>query len=137
MRTLSLVGVDYGPDVPLDAALTEVDQRLAGIPAQLRGKDEVVESVAEGLAGLGSQAVASAEQMAAVRSQMIEASQRLDEFRTLGEEALTLVASTSTTVEEQTGRARWLLALAAGVMAVVSSVPLVIGWVVVTGDRTR
>lgn len=44
MRTLSLVGVDYDPDVPLDESLTGLERSLRPIPDQLRDQ---VASLAE------------------------------------------------------------------------------------------
>ncbi len=45
MRTLSLVGVDYDPDVPLDESLASLEESLRPIPSQLRAQVEALEAV--------------------------------------------------------------------------------------------
>lgn len=45
MRTLSLVGVDYDPDVPLDESLAGLEASLRPIPEQLRGQVAALEEV--------------------------------------------------------------------------------------------
>lgn len=45
MRTLSLVGVDYDPEVPLDESLAGLEQSLRPIPEQLRNQVEALEEV--------------------------------------------------------------------------------------------
>ncbi len=130
MRTLTLVGVDYDPDVPLDQALAEVDRRLAEIPRRLRGRDRVIGGVADGLAGLGTQALTSSEQVAAIRAQMADAARRLESFHGLGDETLALVASTTATLETQAARAQAVLVVAVTLILLVLSVPVVFGWAV-------
>lgn len=45
MRTLSLVGVDYDPEVPLDESLAGLEQSLRPIPEQLRDQVAALEEV--------------------------------------------------------------------------------------------
>jgi methyl-accepting chemotaxis protein len=45
MRTLSLVGVDYDPDAPLDESLASLEESLRPIPEQLRGQVDALEDV--------------------------------------------------------------------------------------------
>lgn len=45
MRTLSLVGVDYDPEVPLDESLASLEESLMPIPGQLRDQVAALEEV--------------------------------------------------------------------------------------------
>lgn len=45
MRALSLVGVDYDPEIPLDESLTELDESLRPVPDQLRDQVELLSEV--------------------------------------------------------------------------------------------
>ena len=45
MRTLSLVGVDYDPEVPLDESLASLEESLRPIPGQLRDQVTALEEV--------------------------------------------------------------------------------------------
>lgn len=45
MRTLSLVGVDYDPEAPLDESLASLEESLRPIPEQLRAQVEALEGV--------------------------------------------------------------------------------------------
>ncbi|HEX6220978.1 MAG TPA: hypothetical protein VF115_07775 [Acidimicrobiia bacterium] len=45
MRTLSLVGVDYDPEAPLDESLASLEESLRPIPDQLRAQVEDLEGV--------------------------------------------------------------------------------------------
>lgn len=52
MRALSLVGVDYDPESPLDQALTDLETSLAPIPGQIRAQSELLREVEGDLAGI-------------------------------------------------------------------------------------
>jgi chromosome segregation ATPase len=52
MRALSLVGVDYDPESPLDEALTDLETSLAPIPGQIRAQSELLREVDGDLAGI-------------------------------------------------------------------------------------
>ncbi len=45
MRALSLVGVDYDPDVPLDESLADLESSLAPLPDQIRDQVALLEDV--------------------------------------------------------------------------------------------
>ncbi|MGD2042528.1 MAG: hypothetical protein PVJ28_02695 [Acidimicrobiia bacterium] len=45
MRALSLVGVDYDPEIPLDESLTQLENSLRPIPGQLRDQVELLTEV--------------------------------------------------------------------------------------------
>ena len=59
MRALSLVGVDYDPEVPLDQSLTGIEQTLEPLPEQLRAQQEALEGLSASMstmaASLGDQ----------------------------------------------------------------------------------
>jgi uncharacterized phage infection (PIP) family protein YhgE len=52
MRALSLVGVDYDPESPLDQALTDLETSLAPIPDQIREQSELLREIDDDLSGI-------------------------------------------------------------------------------------
>lgn len=45
MRALSLVGVDYDPEVPLDQSLADMEESLTPVPGQIRAQVDLLEDV--------------------------------------------------------------------------------------------
>lgn len=73
MRTLSLVGVDYDPEVPLDEALADLEASLAPIPGQMREQVELMGAVQDDLAQISADAGRLAAVLLQARIDMMEA----------------------------------------------------------------
>lgn len=56
MRALSLFGVDYDPDEPLDEALIDLQLSLTPIPGQIRGQAEVLGTLQTDIGRIGGDA---------------------------------------------------------------------------------
>ncbi len=82
LSALSVVGVDYDPEVPLDEALTELQDSLEGLPEQLITEGEQLDSLAEETAGLPDEVAALGTAVGDLADQVGSAQTLLDEVQT-------------------------------------------------------
>ena len=67
LGALSFVGVPYNPEVPMDEALVEVDQRIADLAPRLRAQGERLAAVAVGVEEFGLTTAGLGEDLQALR----------------------------------------------------------------------
>lgn len=73
MRTLSLVGVDYDPDAPLDESLASLEESLRPIPGQLREQVAALEGVQTDIDAIALDAGSLAATLLEARIEMAQA----------------------------------------------------------------
>jgi hypothetical protein len=73
MRALSLVGVDYDPEVPLDESLTRLEQSLSPVPGQLREQVDLIDAAREDMGQISTDAGSLAAVLLEVRIDMLDA----------------------------------------------------------------
>lgn len=135
MRALSLFGVDYNPAEPLDEALLRVDSELAALPAELRSQTEELDAVVAGIDGFGAETLNMAADVAVIRARLLESSLAMTKLSGRAGQTAGMVDDLTNQFTGQLELARWLLVLFGGSLLVAQSVPLVIGWLVVTGRQ--
>lgn len=134
MRALSFVGVDYDREVPLDEALTALDQRLAEIPADLRGQEPVLDSVANSLSQFGGDTLTIGDELAGIRARLTESEVLLDEYTAAAGEASVLLTELRDEIEWQGRTGRWLVVLLSVAVAMTQTLPVAVGWRVLTSE---
>jgi hypothetical protein len=87
LSALSVVGVDYNPEVPLDEALTELEDSLEGLPEELISEGEELNSLAEGTGGLPEEVADLGAAVGDLATQVDSAQTLLDEVQTSASEA--------------------------------------------------
>jgi hypothetical protein len=134
MRALSFVGVDYDREVPLDDALTTLDQRLAAIPEDLRGQEQVLGAVADQLSDFGGDTLVIGDELAGIRARLTESDVLLDEYTSAAAEATTLLEELRQEIEWQGRTGRWIIVLLALAVAMTQTLPIAIGWRVLSAE---
>lgn len=88
LLSLSFLGVEYAPEVPLNSALTGLEQSLSPLPDQLRNEGELLGSLAIDTAMLSGQAselgdavVALAEDLAGTESLLVDVGRSAEAIR--------------------------------------------------------
>lgn len=82
MRTLSVLGVDYRPQVPLDDALRDVETQLEGLPESIRGQGEKLEALADEIRTTGADAELLTGRIDAIAQNLDDARATLDDYQT-------------------------------------------------------
>lgn len=128
LRALSLLGVDYDPEVPLDQAVAELEARLAELPTDLRTQATVVDEVAGGLSELGGDALTLAEDQARLRGRLLEAGDALAGARASVAEAREVVTGLEGDLAWQVRLGQVVAVGLGSVLAVAQTIPLALGW---------
>lgn len=134
LRALSLVGVDYDPEVPLDQAVDELETRLAELPPELRGQAVVVEDIAAGLSDLGTDALTLAEDQARLRARLLEAGDALGATRRSASQAEEVVAGLRQDLRRQVVLGQAVAVGLGLVVAAGQTLPLIVGWWLLRGS---
>lgn len=127
LSALSLIGVDYDPDVPLDEALESLEQSLAPLPGEIRQQAELLEEATADIAEISESSSSLAANLLEIRIELLEAEG--------------VVAGAAVNVEEVSSRFEtladdfdtyrtwlpWLVAAAAVALAAVGAGLLLIG----------
>jgi hypothetical protein len=127
MRALSLVGVDYDPDVPLDEALAVVEESLRPIPDQLREQVVLLETVQSDLEQIGLDAGALAAVLLEARIDMMATERALASAAESAALAVERVSAIESEIETYDFIFRLLALAAAFAFAAGASGPLLLG----------
>jgi methyl-accepting chemotaxis protein len=127
MRALSLVGVNYDPEVPLDVSLTDLEESLRPIPEQLRSQIALLESVQGDVDQIASEAGAHAAVLLEARIDMMEAERVLESTSANVDAAVEGIASLEADIETYDTLARVVVIAATLTLLAVAFTPLVIG----------
>lgn len=117
LRALRLLGVDYDPVVPLDEALTDMEQSLAPIPGKLRDQAVLLEAVRSHLADMTTEAGALAGDLLEVRLGLAEAGRVLAEASRNAERAAAAADDLESNLPAYARLAQWLAVAAAAALA--------------------
>lgn len=79
LSALSLVGVDYDPEVPLDEALQELEESLSPLPGEIRDQVALLEEVTGDLADISQSSSSLAANLLEIRIDLLEAESVIDE----------------------------------------------------------
>jgi methyl-accepting chemotaxis protein len=128
MRALSLVGVDYDPEVPLDQSLTGIEQTLEPLPEQLRAQQEALEGLSASMSTMAASLGDLSSQVSDLGDGLSEASGLIDEYRASVGEVSEVVEAARSSLATQLQWARALLVLLCVTAAVSLTAPALWGW---------
>lgn len=80
MRTLSVLGVDYQPQVPLDEAFRDVQTQLDGLPESLSTQGENLQSLVEEMRTTGAETELLSDQIDTIERNLAETQLTLDDY---------------------------------------------------------
>lgn len=127
LRALTLVGVDYDPDVPLDEALEDLQASLAPMPEEIRSQAELVGVAAGDLSRIAQDARTLAAGLLDIRVELIRAEQLVAIASRDVEQAAASFRALAVDVETYGTWAPWLPVAAAIAIGAGSSGVLLIG----------
>ena len=127
MRALSLVGVDYDPEVPLDEALADLEESLAALPEQIRQQSALVGDVQTDLDQIAEDGRELSAVLLEARLEMVEAERVLRSARTNAEAAASSVEAIEQEVTTYDLLARVVAVAAAVALLAASAAPLLVG----------
>ncbi|MGH8875661.1 MAG: hypothetical protein ACRDVM_10485 [Acidimicrobiia bacterium] len=133
MRALSLVGVDYQAEVPLDDALVEVRDRLGEIPDRLRAQAEPLARAGADLVGLADSAEAVSDELTDLHVRLLDAGLLLERYSLAADRAEDVLETVRSQVLAQARLAKLLVAGLGVVLALGQTVPLAAGWWLLRG----
>jgi hypothetical protein len=127
MRALSLVGVSYDPEVPLDESLSELEQSLAPLPDQIRDQVELLVGVREDLIQMSEDGEDLAVILEQTRSDMMAAEATLTSAAESSARAADEVAAIAADIDTYDTLARLIAMAAAIALAAGAIAPLLLG----------
>jgi hypothetical protein len=127
MRALSLVGVSYDPEVPLDETVLGVAESLAPLPERLRDQRRLLERAADELVAFSVTTDGLAGDIGVLRGRLDESAMLLEGYGKAVADASVLLAELRADLAVQGQVVRVLLVAAGLAGAGVSTFPLVVG----------
>jgi hypothetical protein len=127
MRALSLVGVTYDPELPLDQAVLGVAESLAPLPERLRDQRPLLERAADELVAFSVTTEELAGDIGVLRMRLDESVALLDGYGDAAADAAGLLADLRSDLAVQGQLVRILLVVAGLAGAGVSTLPLAVG----------
>lgn len=127
MRALSLVGVDYDPDVPLDEALTDLQTSLEPLPRGVRAQADLLGEVAGDVTSIAGDAGELSATLLGIRLRLLEAETVADDAVAHIDEAATAFRILSNELGTYRGWAPWVAVVAAIALGSTSTGLLLVG----------
>jgi len=127
MRALSLVGVDYDPESPLDEALTDLETSLSPIPGQIRTQSELLRAVEADLAGIAEDGRRLSAVLLETRLEMEDARRVLTSASANAEAAVERIGEIESEIATYDALGRATAVAAAVALLVAASTPLLVG----------
>ena len=127
MRALSLVGVDYDPEIPLDESLGQLEESLRPLPDQLRDQVELLGEVQTDIQQIVTDAGALSATLLQTRFDLMEAETVLESASENAIAAAASVDSIRSEVKAYDTLARVVVVAVTVALLAASSAPLVIG----------
>jgi hypothetical protein len=127
MRTLSLVGVDYDPEVPLDESLAELEESLRPIPDQLRDQVALLTEVRSDIEQIVTDAASLSAVLLETRIDLMEARVVLESASDNAAAAVVRVAEIRSEVATYDTLARVMVVSVTVALLAAASAPFMIG----------
>lgn len=128
MRTLSLVGVDYDPEIPLDESLEQLEDSLRPLPDQLRDQVVLLGEVQDDIEQIASDADSLAAILLQARIDLTEVEEILESAAVNAADAAGTVEEIRSDVATYDTLARIVVVAVTVALLAASSAPLVIGF---------
>lgn len=128
MRALSLVGVDYNPDIPLDESLAQLEGSLRPLPNQLRDQVTLLNEIQDDVEQIATEAESLATVLQDARSDLSEVEGILRSASANADDAATTVAEIQADVADYETLGRIVVVAVTVALLAAASAPLVIGF---------
>ena len=122
---LSLIGVPYNPDVPLDEAFVELDRQLAPLPEGLRANAAIIANLIPEADGFFQETVTLTEQIETIRLSVVEARSVIDDYQSQAARLDAVVQDTAAGLDQGALLSR-LLVLLGGTLAAMAMSGLIL-----------
>lgn len=134
LRALNLfTSDDYDPEVPLDEAISQLDEDLADLPDRLRRQAVLLERANDGMVGVTQRMYETARDVVDLRMTLTKASDVLAEYETTTADARELIAEVTARVEAEVPLARTGVVLMGVVLAVSQVGSGLLAWLLWSG----
>lgn len=134
LRALNLFTTDdYDPEVPLDEAISQLDEDLADLPDRLRRQAVLLERANDGMVGVSQRMYETAGDVVDLRMTLTRAADVLAEYETTTAEARELIAEVTARVEAEVPLARTGVILVGVVLAVSQVGSGLLAWLLWSG----
>lgn len=134
LRALNLFTTDdYDPEVPLDEAISQLDEDLADLPDRLRRQAVLLERANDGMVGVSQRMYETAGDVVDLRMTLTRAADVLAEYETTTAEARELIAEITARVEAEVPLARTGVILVGVVLAISQVGSGVLAWLLWSG----
>lgn len=122
---LSLIGVPYNPDVPLDEAFAELDRQLAPLPEGLRENAAIIANLIPEADGFFQETMTLTEQIETIRLSVLEARSVIDDYQSQAARLDAVVQDTAAGLDQGAFFSRLLVVLG-GALAVIAMSGLIV-----------
>jgi len=122
---LSLIGVPYNPEVPLDEAFAELDRQLAPLPEGLRANAEIIANLIPEADGFHQETLVLTDQIEIMRISVVEARSVIDDYQSQTVRLDAVVQDTAAGLDQGAFLSRLLVVLG-GALAVIAMSGLIV-----------
>jgi ABC-type transporter Mla subunit MlaD len=129
------VGVDYDPDAPLDDSLQELDSELAAIPEDLRARSQDFDAAARGIGEFAVSTARISGEIAQIRSSLEDSTAVVADYERTIADGYETLDRLEARVDASSGGFRLVIPLLALTLAAVHTVPLLLGYEIVSSHR--
>jgi ABC-type transporter Mla subunit MlaD len=128
LSSLSFLGVEYAPDVPLNQSLTQLQESLDPLPEELRASGELIATLSGDTAMLSGQASELAGSLEGIADDLADAGARLTEEAGSVDEARQLLEVERARLPVLERRARVVLTIFGTAVVITELAVALIGW---------
>lgn len=136
-RTLRALNIfttdDYDPEVPLDVAISQLDQDLAELPDRLRRQAVLLERANDGMVGVTQRMYETAGDVVDLRMALTDAATVLGAYEQTTADAQELIAEVTVRVEAEVPLARAAIILAGSMLAISQVGSGLLAWLLWSG----
>lgn len=127
LSALSLVGVDYDPEVPLDTALESIRDSLRPLPDEIREQSRLLDQAAADLARIAESSASLAARLLEIRIDLLEAEDIVNEAARSVDEMSTRFNELADDFDSYRTWMPWLIVAAAVALGAVGTAILLLG----------
>lgn len=129
------LGIDYDPEVPFDAAVTELGASLDGMPETLRGLDTHLDTTKESLTVMTTDLDQLAADMATLNATVQELEPIFDEYIRITTDINDRLRGVQGSIDDQVSQIKQIFTVIFLWMGLLQLVPLYLGLEMVAGER--
>jgi hypothetical protein len=129
------LGIDYQPDVPLDATVLTLGQSLEGVPEDLRALESDMQQTSANLALVGGNIETIGDDLDLISQTVDQINPLLDQYIDIVGQTQGLIEQASADLDEQLGMLQLAVTALFVWLGLNQIVPLYLGWTLLAGDE--